>query len=229
MFKNWSYESIFKYLKSGLTGIESLDIDILENFILENGVKGYKWTVKEIISEKWFHNNKELTEEQVGIAEIMEEIRRPLITFHNKINGNHTVRDICAAIYEFLVDLKAFKRIELWIENFEKLGLEDKVKEYSQVEGIVIDILDQAVDVMGGEILDSFEFFKILNSGFTNQEIGVIPVALDQVNIGDVARIKGRDVKVLYIVGVNDGVLPAANKDEGILSDMDRETLSKME
>ncbi|OOM11071.1 helicase-exonuclease AddAB subunit AddB [Clostridium saccharobutylicum] len=228
LFKNWSYESIFKYLKTGLTETENLHIDILENFILENGVKGYKWTVKEIISEKWFHNNKKLTEEQVGIAEIMEEIRRPLITFHNKINGNHSVRDICAAIYEFLVDLKAFKRIELWIENFEKLGLEDKVKEYSQVEGIVIDILDQAVDVMGEEILDSFEFFKILNSGFTNQEIGVIPVALDQVNIGDVARIKGRNVKVLYIVGVNDGVLPAANKDEGILSDIDREILSQM-
>ena len=47
-------------------------------------------------------------------------------------------------------------------------------------------------------------------------------MALDQVNIGDIARIKGRDVKALYIVGVNDGVLPSTNKDEGILSDEDR-------
>ncbi|WP_315070491.1 helicase-exonuclease AddAB subunit AddB [uncultured Clostridium sp.] len=228
LFKNWSYESVFKYLKSGLTSIDNSYIDILENFVLEHGVKGYKWTVEEIINEKWFNNNEELTDEKILISEIMEEIRIPLITFHNKIDGKHNVRDICTAIYEFLVDLKAFERINEWIETFEEIGLEDKVKEYSQVEGIVIEILDQAVDVIGDEKLDSFEFFKILNSGLSNEEIGVIPVALDQVNIGDIARIKGRDVKVLYIVGINDGVLPASKKEEGILSDRDRGILSEV-
>ncbi len=226
--KNWSYESVFKYLKSGLTGLDNSYIDVLENFILEHGIKGYKWTVKEIVNEKWFNNNEEMTNEKILISEIMEEVRTPLMVFHNKINGKHKVIDICTAIYEFLVDIKAFEKIDKWIDNFEQIGLEDKVKEYSQVESIVIDILDQAVDVIGEEMLDYFEFFKILNSGFTNEEIGVIPVALDQVNIGDIARIKGRDVKVLYIVGINDGVLPAARKDEGILSDRDRGILNQI-
>jgi len=226
LFKNWSYESVFKYLKSGLVGIENPHIDVLENFILEHGVKGYKWTADEIISEKWFNNSEELTKEKILIAEVMEEIRKPLMSFHSKIDGKHKVEDICTAIYEFLIEVNTFQRIDAWIEEFEKIGLEDKVKEYNQVQGIVIDILDQAVDVIGEEILDSFEFFKILNSGFTNEEIGVIPVALDQVNIGDIARIKGIDVKALYIVGINDGVLPASKKEEGILSDRDREILS---
>ena len=226
LFKDWSYESVFKYLKTGLTGIENNYIDILENFVLEYGVKGYKWTVKEIISESWFNNNEELSEEKIFISEIMDEVRRPLLVFHNKIRGKHKVSHICKAIYEFLIDIHAFERINEWIEKFDEIGLEDKVKEYSQVEESVIDILDQAVDVMGDKDLDSYDFFKILNSGFNNEEIGVIPVALDQVNIGDVARIKGRDVKVLYIVGVNDGILPASKKEEGILSDNDRNILS---
>lgn len=227
LFKDWSYESVFKYLKTGLTGIENSYIDILENFVLEYGVKGYKWTVKEIISESWFNNNEEiLSEEKIFISEIMDEVRRPLLVFHNKIKGKHKVSHICKAIYEFLIDIHAFERINEWIEKFDEIGLEDKVKEYSQVEESVIDILDQAVDVMGDKDLDSYDFFKILNSGFNNEEIGVIPVALDQVNIGDVARIKGRDVKALYIVGVNDGILPASKKEEGILSDNDRNILS---
>ena len=226
LFKDWSYESVFKYLKTGLTGIENSYIDILENFVLEYGVKGYKWTVKEIISESWFNNNEELSEEKIFISEIMDEVRRPLLVFHNKIRGKHKVSHICKAIYEFLIDIHAFERINEWIEKFDEIGLEDKVKEYSQVEESVIDILDQAVDVMGDKDLDSYDFFKILNSGFNNEEIGVIPVALDQVNIGDVARIKGRDVKALYIVGVNDGILPASKKEEGILSDNDRNILS---
>lgn len=227
LFKDWSYESVFKYLKTGLTGIENSYIDVLENFVLEYGVKGYKWTVKEIISESWFNNNEEiLSEEKIFISEIMDEVRRPLLVFHNKIKGKHKVSHICKAIYEFLIDIHAFERINKWIEKFDEIGLEDKVKEYSQVEESVIDILDQAVDVMGDKDLDSYDFFKILNSGFNNEEIGVIPVALDQVNIGDVARIKGRDVKALYIVGVNDGILPASKKEEGILSDNDRNILS---
>ncbi len=226
LFKDWSYESVFKYLKTGLTGIENNYIDVLENFVLEYGVKGYKWTVKEIISESWFNNNEELSEEKIFISEIIDEVRRPLLVFHNKIKGKHKVSHICKAIYEFLIDIHAFERINEWIEKFDEIGLEDKVKEYSQVEESVIDILDQAVDVMGDKDLDSYDFFKILNSGFNNEEIGVIPVALDQVNIGDVARIKGRDVKALYIVGVNDGILPASKKEEGILSDNDRNILS---
>lgn len=219
--KNWSYESVFKYLKTGLSGINIEYIDILENFVLESGVKGYKWTSEEIIKEKWF-NDGELTEEKVLLAEIMDEVRRELMIFHSKISKKKKVTEICTAIYEFLLSINAFEKIDSWIEKFEELGLEEKVKEYSQVQQIVIDILDQAVDVIGEEELDAAEFFKVLNSGFSNQEIGVIPAAIDQVNIGDVARIKGRDVKILYIVGVNDGVLPAGKREEGILSDRDR-------
>lgn len=230
LFKDWSYESVFKYLKTGLTAMENSNIDILENFVLEYGIKGCKWsTENEIVGESWIKDSEgHVSDENNVVAEIMEEIRRPLLIFHKKIKGKHKVSYICKAIYEFLIDIDAFSRIDEWIEKFDKLGLEDKVKEYSQVEEIVIDILDQAVDVMGDKELDSYDFFKILNSGFTNEEIGVIPVALDQVNIGDVARIKGRDVKVLYIVGINDGVLPSSKKDEGILSDNDRNILSEM-
>lgn len=229
LFKDWSYESVFKYLKTGLTGIERNYIDVLENFVLEYGIKSYKWTAKEIISENWLRvNEEELSEEKIFAIEIMEEVRRPIMNFHNKIKGNHKVIHICKAIYDFFSEIDVFSRINEWIENFDNLGLENRVKEYKQVEEIVIDILDQAVDVMGDKELDSYDFFKILNSGFTNEEIGVIPAALDQVNIGDVARIKGREVKALYIVGINDGVLPASKKDEGILSDNDRNILSEI-
>ena len=139
-----------------------------------------------------------------------------------------TVKEKCRAIYELLVELDTFNTINSWIENFEVEGLQSKVKEYEQVPEIVIDILDQAVEVIGKESIDTAEFYKILNAGFESKEIGVIPTTLDEVNVGDIARIKGRDVKALFIVGVNDGVLPAANKEEGILSDRDRDILKEM-
>ncbi|MGL4773476.1 MAG: helicase-exonuclease AddAB subunit AddB [Clostridium sp.] len=225
---NWNYESVFKYLKSGLTGLEGEYIDKLENFVLAHGIKGYKWISEKVNDGGWsIDNEDELQGEELELKEIMEAVREPLLNLRNKIVGRHTVREMCIALYEFLVELKVLERVEEWIKNFEELGLEDKVKEYSQVPKIVMEILDQAVDVLGEDEVSIYEFSKILMAGFQGKEIGVIPVALDQVNIGDIARIKGRDVKALYIVGVNDGVLPSASKEEGILSDRDREILSE--
>ena len=216
--KNWSYESVFKYLKSGLTGINREEIDILENYVLANGIKSYKWTTDLI---------KEEEIEGVDPIDIMLSTREPLMKFHKAIR-NKNIRGICIAIYEFLVDLDAINTINKWVDNFENIGMTSKVKEYEQVYSIVLGILDQAVEVIGEEELEIRDFYKIINAGFASKEIGVIPVALDQVNIGDIARIKGREVKALFIVGVNDGVLPSANKQEGILSDKDRDTLKEI-
>ncbi|WP_297713403.1 helicase-exonuclease AddAB subunit AddB [Clostridium sp.] len=220
---NWSYESVFKYVKSGLITLETNFIDKLENYILANGIKGYKWTRDLLISQ-----DEELTQEEIEIFEYMEEIRRPIINLYNKIKGDVTVRKYCTALYEFLLEISAFETMDKWLDDFNNKGMQDKIKEYTQVPAMVMDMLDQAVEVLGDEVVDLKTFSKILISGFEEKEIGVIPMALDQVNIGDIARIKGRDVKALYIVGANDGVLPSANKDEGILSDEDRIELKSM-
>ena len=220
---NWSYESVFKYVKSGLITLETNFIDKLENYILANGIKGYKWTRDLLISQ-----DEELTQEEIEIFEYMEEIRRPITNLYNKIKGDVTVRKYCTALYEFLLEINAFETMDKWLDDFNNKGMQDKIKEYTQVPAMVMDMLDQAVEVLGNEVIDLKTFSKILISGFEEKEIGVIPMALDQVNIGDIARIKGRDVKALYIVGANDGVLPSANKDEGILSDEDRIELKSM-
>ena len=41
--KNYSYDSVFRYLKSGLTGIPDEDIFLLENYVIANGIKGNRW------------------------------------------------------------------------------------------------------------------------------------------------------------------------------------------
>lgn len=215
LINNWSYESVFKYVKSGLIQIEIEYIDKLENYVLANGIKEYKWTGDLLSCE-------EEDKEKIEIYEIMEEIRRPILNFSDKLNSNSTVRDYCKSLYELLLDIKALETMDKWLDNFNELGLQDKIKEYTQVPSITMEILDQAVEILGDEEIDLKTFSKLITSGFEEQEVGVIPMSLDQVNIGDIARIKGRDVKGLYIVGVNDGILPSANKDEGILSDNDR-------
>lgn len=233
--KNWTYESMFKYLKTGLIkefrGIEGAEfIDELENYVLAYGIKGKKWLEEWVNYSSSILKEEEISEENKQrlsrLNDIRETIVEPLEEFNNKCKGKKTLKEFAINLYEFIDSkLEIMDTIDQYVDYFKENDMAIKAKEYSEVRDIFIDVLEQAVDVLGDEVMNLNEFIKVLNIGLSQYEMGLIPVALDQVNIGDITRIKSRGAKALYIIGVNDGVLPSANKDEGILSDNDRETL----
>ncbi|MCR1964447.1 helicase-exonuclease AddAB subunit AddB [Clostridium perfringens] len=233
--KNWTYESMFKYLKTGLIkefrGIEGAElIDELENYVLAYGIKGKKWMEEWVNYSSSILKEEEISEENKQRLERLNDIRETIVTpldeFNKQCKGKKTLKEFATILYEFLDSkLDIMDTLDKYVEYFKENDMAIEAKEYSEVRDIFIDVLEQAVDVLGNEVMDLNEFMKVLNIGLSQYEMGLIPVALDQVNIGDITRIKSRGTKALYIIGVNDGVLPSASKEEGILSDNDREIL----
>lgn len=233
--KNWTYESMFKYLKTGLIkefrGIEGAElIDELENYVLAYGIKGKKWMEEWVNYSSSILKEEEISEENKQRLERLNDIRETIVTPLDDLNkqckGKKTLKEFATILYEFLDSkLDVMDTIDKYVDYFKENDMAIEAKEYSEVRDIFIDVLEQAVDVLGNEVMDLNEFMKVLNIGLSQYEMGLIPVALDQVNIGDITRIKSRGTKALYIIGVNDGVLPSASKEEGILSDNDREIL----
>lgn len=233
--KNWTYESMFKYLKTGLIkefrGVEGAEfIDELENYVLAYGIKGKKWMEEWVNYSSSILKEEEVSEENKQRLERLNDIRETIVTpldeFNKQCKGKKTLKEFAAILYEFLDSkLDIMDTIDKYVDYFKENDMAIEAKEYSEVRDIFIDVLEQAVDVLGNEVMDLNEFMKVLNIGLSQYEMGLIPVALDQVNIGDITRIKSRGTKALYIIGVNDGVLPSASKEEGILSDNDREIL----
>ncbi|HII4441860.1 TPA: helicase-exonuclease AddAB subunit AddB [Clostridium perfringens] len=233
--KNWTYESMFKYLKTGLIkefrGVEGAElIDELENYVLAYGIKGKKWMEEWVNYSSSILKEEEISEENKQRLERLNDIREtivnPLDEFNKECKGKKTLKEFATILYEFLDSkLDVMDTIDKYVDYFKENDMAIEAKEYSEVRDIFIDVLEQAVDVLGNEVMDLNEFMKVLNIGLSQYEMGLIPVALDQVNIGDITRIKSRGTKALYIIGVNDGVLPSASKEEGILSDNDREIL----
>lgn len=233
--KNWTYESMFKYLKTGLIkefrGIEGAEfIDELENYVLAYGIKGKKWMEEWVNYSSSILKEEDISEENKQRLERLNDIRETIVTpldeFNKQCKGKKTLKEFATNLYEFLDSkLDIMDTIDKYVEYFKENDMAIEAKEYSEVRDIFIDVLEQAVDVLGNEVMDLNEFMKVLNIGLSQYEMGLIPVALDQVNIGDITRIKSRGTKALYIIGVNDGVLPSASKEEGILSDNDREIL----
>ncbi|MDW8802021.1 helicase-exonuclease AddAB subunit AddB [Clostridium sp. A1-XYC3] len=229
--RNWSYESVFRYLKTGLLNLENEEIDILENYVLSNGIKGNRWTLE----EKWdFRLNYGFEDDELSQSEeeflarintIREKVREPLINLRLSIKGRKRGRESCEGLYRFLCNLGIPEKVQGWIEEFKEAGELDKANEYNQIWDIVVDMLDQIVEIVGDEIVSVDLFSKILSTGFKEYEIGVIPPAIDQVLVGSVTRLKSHEINALYIIGVNDGVFPAVIPAEGVLSDSDREGL----
>lgn len=230
--ENWSYEAVFRYLKTGLTGLRREDIDKLENYVLACGIRGVRWTNQEpwdmspglLPEEREAGENKEVLEE---LNRIRYAISTPLLQFRQKTKGRKKAAEICTAMYDFLCTIGVPERIEAAIESFRDGGELTLANEYSQVWNILMEVFDQSVEVMGEETFGLERFAKILEIGLAEYQVGLIPASLDQVLVGSVERSKSHEVKALYILGVNDGVFPAAGGEEGVLSDLDRQTLNE--
>lgn len=229
--ENWSYEAVFRYLKTGLTGIDQDSIDRLENYVLACGVQGSRWIDEQewrmipdlILDEKSLEAQRELLE---NINRIRAQVLAPLMEFRKKTRGRKRASEFCASLYDYLCTIGVPERIEDSIERFRKIGILNLANEYSQVWNIVMEVFDQTVEVMGDETFGIERFANILKIGFGEYKIGLIPAALDQVLVGSIERSKSHEIKALYILGANDGVFPPAAAEEGILSDQDRAVLN---
>lgn len=231
--KNYSYESMFRYLKSGLTPLSNIEISMLENYVLANGIKGKRW-----FDDVWDYpikhnlednnpNEKEEDEYLETINEIKDKLMIPVEILHNKLKGRNTVSEICRYLYEFTIDIELPEKIVALIEKFKEEENLYKVKEYSQVWSIFTDMLDEMVEFLADEKIGLERFINLMEAEFDEFELGIIPPARDQVFVTTVDRMKNPDMKILYLIGVGDGVFPQDIYDDNMLTENDREKLLK--
>ena len=67
-----------------------------------------------------------------------------------------------------------------------------------------------------------------MDAGLEQAKVGIIPPSVDQIIVGDVERSRIKDVKVVFLVGVNDVYIPGSVKNGGLLSEHDREKMTDM-
>ncbi len=221
--KNWSYESVFNYIKTGFSNIEEDEIFKLEKYCLKWGIKQNKWK-KEFTYGKYEEKDKTEIER---LERIRKDIVNPLMKLKSDIDNDKTAEGISKSIYKFLVEENIAEKINKKIEELEKVGQVDLVKEYQSSLQTILDILDEIVLVFSDDKMTIDKYAQILKVGFKNSNLTKIPGTQDQVIMGDVDRSRSHKVKAIFIIGLNDGEFPSVHKDEGFLNDLDREALKQ--
>lgn len=220
--QNYSYESIFRYLRTGMTDYSNEDIDILENYVLAFGKKGIKQWGREWKAKDSFYREE--------VLEYVNDLRKSIYAlvsgFTKKLKDNMSVIELSIALYNYIVENKSFEKIKEYKEFFVENDMLTKAKEYEQVYKIVMDLLDKMVGLLGEEQVTIREYLEIFEAGIEDVKIGVIPMTIDQLVVGDIERTRLNDIKVLFFVGCNENVIPKSKSSGGIISELDRELLA---
>lgn len=219
-----SFESVFRCLKTELTGITRDERDILENYVIRYGIKGSTW-----INERWqmgFENESDTAAED-RMNDIKERAITPFADFYKKFrSGKHSVRDITVGIFEILEKLEVADILGQRAEKEEAEGNSEKAQEQVRCYEMIGELMESMVSLLGDDEVDIKEYSEILEAGLAGLRMGIIPAGIDAVTVGDIERTRLPSVKALFVAGANEGVLPSVNTESGgIFTEREREAL----
>ncbi len=228
VIQEYSYEAVFHFLRCGLAGVMPDEADRLENYCVTMGIRGKKaWTNK-------FTRRPKRQEEEASKLGELNALREKVVTMlaplmRPKRDKKATGKELVCALYEFIVNAAIEEKLAAYEQYFTEQGDLVRAKEYAQIYRLVMQLLEQICGLLGEEELEIREFADILDAGFAEIKVGTIPQNVDKVVIGDIERTRLCEIRALFFIGVNDGIIPKSGGTGGIISDIDREFLQESE
>lgn len=222
--KDFSHQAVMRFIRLRFMNLEKKDCDIFENYVLKSNRRGYR-----SYTRQWDKVYKFMEEDHLAIV---NKVRNELVEgFHGLrevfVNKKSTILDKTKALYLFTNQHHMQENIQRDIVYFKEKGLTGLEKEYSQIAQSVVNVLDRLVSLMGDEIVSNREYMDILQAGLAQIKIGIIPPGMDTVMVGNIERTRLKDTKkVLFFVGMNDGVVPSTGAGGGMITDSERDVLS---
>ena len=228
--KDFSYDTVFHFLRSGMVDISREEIDELENYVIRTGARGYR-TYSRLFTRRTEEMQQGSGQDDTErVEETLERLNRIRQQFADTVEILHMDPQAKAGeyvdhLYDFLEQNQVQQKLLNYQQQFEQEGDLAKAREYAQIYRLVMDLLDQIYGLLGEEEISRQEFADILDAGFGEITVGTIPQNVDRIVVGDMERTRLKQVKVLFFLGVNDGNIPKNASKGGIISDMDREFL----
>jgi len=222
--KDFDYESMFRFLKTGLVTADREELDRMENYVMAMGIRGWKrWNC---IWENVYRGGRNLNLERLNA--FREEILVPVAALRESLRQeDKTIRSMNEGVLACLEACQVREQLEQYRQYFEEHGQYSLAKEYEQVYDRVVELFKRLDALLGEEKVSLKEYAEILDAGFGEIQVGVIPATVDRVVVGDITRTRLDQIKVLFFVGVNEGIVPSKKDGGSLLTDVERELLKR--
>lgn len=241
--KGWMYEPVFRAVKTDLffpvganKSIWRERADRMENYVIANGIYRERWfDDARWIYKKYrgleFYQKTQTDEERAMQAEI-EAVRQlllqPIKQLSDALTKAKVGQDYAAALFNFMEELHVYTKLQTLQTDELEHGKLFEAAEHEQAWNGFIQLLDQFVTMFGDQEMTLEEVIPLLDEGFDTLEFARIPPSVDQVTVvnTDLARLS--NIKVAYVVGMNDGVYPTRIDFEGMIADSEREWFTRL-
>ena len=232
MGNGYEYEDMFRWLKPGLAGLTAEECDLLENYVLKWEIHGQMW----LRDVDWTENpdgygapwNEQRQAELSRVNDLRRRVRELLSPLADGMKTSKTTGEKVEELYTFMERLSLRSSLEAQMHAQAEAGRLQMAEETALLWDILCGVLDQFVEILGREPMDLEEFTRLFRQILTQYSVGTIPVSLDQVSVSEITRNDRHTVKYLFLLGVNDHVIPDAGQSGGILTDDDRDELTQL-
>ena len=229
----FEYEDVFRCLKTGLAGLSMDECDVLENYALKWEIRGAMWTRETPWTAHPDGYGADWTDEArarlAAVNELRARVQGPFARLRRGVGGSGTAEEKVRALYAYLEEIGLGEALQSQTERLFAAGEAQRAEETAQLWSILCGVMDQFVAILGETALDAEEFAQLFRLVLTQYSVGTIPVTLDAVNLCEMTRNDRHTVRALFLLGANDGVLPAVSSGGGVLREEDREALEQRE
>lgn len=235
VLRGWRRESIFRCLRTGFFDVTQEEVDLLENYVIEFGLKGAAtwqktWDFRRVKNLDSFERPADSSEiEQLEkINTIRKTCAAPLINFAERIrNSNNEVLALTTALFKLLEELSVHEKLSEWSQAEELRGNLALSREHLKIWDDVINLFEQIVDALGEDTITRAEFESIIGEGLDALEMSLIPPGLDEVTVAQFEQNSLQNSRVIFVLGFSDENFPRRVSEKNLLNDADRLRLNE--
>ena len=200
---NYQNNHIFAMMKSGYSTLTFEECCILEHYALKYGINRNQW-----LSPFTKGNSEKL--EQLNL--LRKKLLTPLINMRQSIINAKNSSQSLTALYTLLENADAFNKLKQYEEKLIDKNYYVRANQNSQVWQAILGIFNQLHRLSQQSRIPLKHLANRLQSGFVATEIAALPSTTNMLSISKIGHIITQDIDVVFIMGLNDGLLNIETK-----------------
>ncbi len=227
-------ESLMRYIKTGLTGLDTQEISLLENYCYTWQISGKKWL------SDWTQNPDGFTDpeytDEAALKEQLDELNAlrvkvitPVNALKETLSGGINGREAAAAVWKFISGIKLSENVKAAASRLVEDGEEGAVLEMRRTWKLLADMLDELAALLENEKVTASSLADIIDLMLSCKTVGSIPQGLDDITIGSADRIRLSSPRAVFVIGANEGVFPPDVRLVSSLTLKDRKRLEEFD
>lgn len=221
-------EELHRLMKTDLWTLSPVEIAEIENYVYTWRIDGRQW------EQEWTENpagmDQKMGNKEQALLSRLNGYRAALVgslsALRQDLRGPVTGRQFAAAVYRWLSNQKELpRRIADQVAVLEELAQPVLADQAARLWDEMMGILDRFAVALGDQRLPASRMENLFAMLCRMVDMGTIPQGLDAVTVGGVDRIRYNAPRAVFIMGANEGVLPAYPMGDGLLTEEERRHL----